>query len=291
MKTGIIPNMKIPNAILPRVEAFRKFYGYQFPRLGPFIFRTFANLMPDEVETELVEGIRTSLNLKDSTQLATYWQGHRFEYPTGDILTQWTDSYDAMFFDIGSNYGFFSYLLASRHQGLKIHAFEPNPLTYAKLVAIKNRNNLIHLHPWNIGLGKENTKLTLHQGNEDSGHSTFGTNPKLAGNSIGEVEIFTFDEWLLKQEINLPATPQWVAKIDVEGFELNVLQGMTKALTKKVFKALSIEINDYTLGFCGTSANEIFAFLHDKGYQPLNKTDQRKRWPLANAPNAFFIVS
>ena len=283
--------MKIPNTFLPLVEAFRKFYGYQFPRLGPFIFRTFANLMPAEVETELVAGIRASLNLNDSTQLATYWQGHRFEYPTGDILTQWADSDDAVFFDIGSNYGFFSYLLASRHRGLEIHAFEPNPSTYAKLLAIKIRNNLAHLHPWNIGLGKENAKLTLHQGNEDSGHSTFGTNPKLAGNSIGEVEIFPFDEWLLKQEINLPSTPQWIAKIDVEGFELNVLQGMTNALTKKVFKGLSVEINDYTLGFCGTNAKEIFAFLRDKGYRPLNETDQKKRWPLAKAPNAFFIAS
>lgn len=52
-----------------------------------------------------------------------------------------------------------------------------------------------------------------------------------------------------------------MAKIDVEGFELRVLRGMRAALEAQAFRGLAIELNEFTLRFCGASTEEVTALL------------------------------
>lgn len=265
-------------------ERIRQACGYRFPRVGLRAFRAVLSALPPEVETELFPGIHMTLNLRDSTQAATYWQGERFESPTSQIFTRWVGQGGAMFFDIGSNYGFFSYCLLSKFPELGVNAFEPNPKTFALVQSIKERNHLDRMRVWNMGLGDQEARLTLHPGETDSGHSTFGQHPELTA-ALGEIQVLPFDVWRARQNLPLPAQPRWIAKIDVEGFELNVLRGMTEALSARAFLGLSVEINENTLKFCGASGEEIFALLNQHGYRLMD------RQVGAGAPieNAFFV--
>src|SRR5438270_7417923 len=113
------------------VEYFRRLCGYRFPPLGNTVFRMFFRLMPAEIDTELVPRIHAHLDLRDATHRGTYWQGNRFEWPTAAVLEKWSGSGATHFFDIGSNYGFFSFLLISRYPRLCVHAFEPNRNTFS----------------------------------------------------------------------------------------------------------------------------------------------------------------
>lgn len=271
------------------MNALRRTCGYQMPRLGLTAYKAFFKLMPASVETELLPDIHARLDFRDSAQMATYWQGSRFEHPTPAILAAWGQTGADCFFDIGSNYGFFSYWMYSQFPGLNIYSFEPNPKTFAILQGIVQQNRLQRIRPNHLGLADAPGVLRLHPGKEDSGHSTFGEHPELAGPGGVDVAVDTFDSWLKKNGLALPASPKWVVKMDVEGFELKVLHGMRSALQARAFIGLAIEINDFTLKFCGTSREEVFAFLRECGYQPLDKTAEAARWPLSKTANAFFV--
>ncbi len=267
--------------MLALLESIRRACGYRLPPLGGLAFRTAFQILPKRANVELVPGIRADLDFRDETMRATYWQGGRFEQPTAQVLNDWALAGATRFFDVGSNYGFFSYWLLSRAPQVEVHAFEPHPKTFAVIESIKDVNSLVRLHPLNIGLGDQRGRLSLHPGISDSGHSTFGAHPDLGGHSLGEIEVLPFDEWRREAGLSLPKQPQWIAKIDVEGFETRVLRGMAEALQAKAFAGLVIEVNNFTLRFCGSSPAEVRGIMSDFGYIAL---------PIgASSGNEFFV--
>jgi len=74
---------------------------------------------------------------------------------------------------------------------------------------------------------------------------------------------------LASEELPLPVEPAWIAKIDVEGFELKVLTGMRQALEAKAFVGVSVEINRFTLGLFGVGASTIYEALRACDYVPM----------------------
>lgn len=269
-------------------SSLRARLGGEFPaigRAGIFLARRF---LPRRLRGNIFPDIAVDLDLSDLTMLSTYWQGKRFESPTGSILEEWCNGAER-FFDIGSNYGFYSWWMTSHSPSLLVYPFEPNPKTFSKLSAICSENCLNNVRPQNCGLADAKQTLLLHEGVEDSGHSTFGAHPDLGRAPIAKVAVLPFDSWLQENNISLPTTPKWVAKIDVEGFELKVIRGMEQTLRAKAFRGISLEINAFTLSFCETDGSEISQFLKACGYAELNKTEQGRKWSLERCGNSFFV--
>jgi len=151
-------------------------------------------------------------------------------------------------------------------------------------------NNLVvNIFAFNIGLGNKEEVLSLHPGVEDSGHSTFLPHPDFKDTSIGEIKIETFDNWRIKNNIELPLTPKWIAKIDVEGFELNVLKGMEKSLKAKAFIGLSVEILEHTLALNNNNPLEIEEYLASVGYVKISNKDILRKYKRIKTANFFFI--
>ncbi|MBS0659701.1 MAG: FkbM family methyltransferase [Verrucomicrobia bacterium] len=248
-------------------EFVRRRCGFRFPPLGRLAFEGMFKVLPKRVDIELFPGLRAELDFQDETMRGTYWQGSRFEAPTCQVLLDWAEHGASRFFDIGSNYGFFSWWLLSKCPRIQVDAFEPNPETMRRVESIRERNRLDRLRIWNIGLSDRPGRLTLHAGVVDSGHSTFGQHPQMSGRKISDVEVCTFATWLEGAGLSLPTTPQWVAKIDVEGFETKVLRGMGTALAAKAFIGLVVEANSFTLEFCGSSVSEVRSIMAGHGYQ------------------------
>src|SRR5262249_27601524 len=152
--------------------------------------------------------------LRDGTQRATYWQGERCEHPTARVLHDWARAGATAFFDIGANYGFYSFMMTARHPALDVFAFEPNPRTFAHLHTIVTENRLTRVHAINSALGDTVARLPLHPGEADSGHSTLLPHPELTGAAY-DVEVQPFDDWRRARGLALPDKPAWIAKIDV----------------------------------------------------------------------------
>ncbi len=246
-------------------DRLRAWMGYRFPPLGRRAFDAFYRSAPAEQEVELFPCLRVDLNLRDATQKVTYWQGVRFEHPAARILAGWIRE-GSVFFDIGANYGFFSYWMLTQKKPVDVYAFDPLPENAARMERARRRNGLERrFSVAGCALGDDETTRGLHTGGDDTGHSTLGNHPELKGQTV-DVPVVTFDDWLARAGLRLPFAPTWIAKIDVEGFECHVLRGMRRTLHAHAFAGLMIEINPYTLNFFGKRPVDVFTLLEEAGY-------------------------
>jgi FkbM family methyltransferase len=278
------------------VDKFRQLCGYQFPRLGPAAFAGILKTLPSVIETQLFPGIRATLDLRDETQRTTYWFGTRFEQPTPQMLREWAA--DAThFFDIGSNYGFYSFFLHSLFSHLNIYSFEPNPAAFHRLMEICAVNGTARIHPQPYGLSDEGKRLKFLQLSGNTGHSSFAAvetylhdNSMLSGATLTECDVIQYDEAVKHLGLDYPATPSWIAKIDVEGYEFKVLLGMAEALRKKAFKGICVELVADNLSLSSTSVEQVDAFLRGYGYSQIPSIKAGQNC-FGRNHNAFYVCS
>lgn len=138
--------------------------------------------------------------------------------------------------DVGANVGFFTKKFAEKvgPDGY-VFAFEPSPNTYHTLV--KNCSNFENTKILNIGLS--NVSGNLHF--RESGIENDPTNGIVDASTLDAivVPIATGDDLVKGNSVKLPN----VIKIDVEGFELDVIQGMTNILKNNSLKKVFIEVH------------------------------------------------
>jgi FkbM family methyltransferase len=146
-----------------------------------------------------------------------------FEPQTRQLLLQFALNGTTMF-DVGANIGILSVPILSLNQGVKVISFEPSPAVRHFLR--KTWQNSPFQSRWQIiekavgnfdGISHFSQHIKL---GDDAFDSVLPTNRSGASNTV-EVPITTLDSvW---KEQNLPTIS--VIKIDVEGFELAVLEG------------------------------------------------------------------
>ena len=205
------------------MDAIRRLCGYSLPRLGPIAHRAYFRFAPQQAVRELFPGMNVSLNFRDESCRAAWWHGFRYERPLPDVLRQLCSDDVDVFFDIGANLGFYSYLILSYCERVKVFSFEPNPENFAVLSDAKARNALVNSYPINMGLSDQSAELELTVDAISSGHSVFGSeHPDFDRDAsvlrTHRVPVCRFDDWMAEQSI--PEPIRAVAKIDIEGFEV-----------------------------------------------------------------------
>lgn len=162
-----------------------------------------------------------------------------------------------LFVDVGANVGVYT-ILSSAEIRAETISVEPVPQTFDLLsqnVSINCLNEKVKLY--NVGLGRQFGKLMFSKNFDTVNHVIApGENVEEAI----EVEIKTLD-FLCSNRI--PA----LIKIDVEGFETEVLEGANSVLKNSDLKAIIIELNGsgYHYGF---DENQIHKKLLDLKFKP-----------------------
>lgn len=162
------------------------------------------------------------------------------------------------FFDIGANVGSYT-LLASGVCRAQSIAIEPVPSTFnilsknIELNKLEERVTLI-----NSGAGSVEGKLVFSSNNDTTNH-VIAENETDQSDTI-EVSIITIDSLFINSQPVL-------VKIDVEGFETEVLKGMTNCLSSTSLKAIIIELNG-SGGRYGFDENHIHRLLIENGFNP-----------------------
>lgn len=141
-----------------------------------------------------------------------------------------------LFIDVGANVGVYS-LLASGICKSKSIAVEPIPSTFDKLKANIKLNGLEDLvECQNVGLGAEEVVLSFTiSPNSVMNH----VSENIRSQSASEVSVTTLPLDLLLTNGKRPA----MIKIDVEGYEMAILQGAKKSLEDERCKAIIVELN------------------------------------------------
>lgn len=121
--------------------------------------------------------------------------------------------------DIGAQVGVYSLAAAALRQDIEIHAFEPNPFAYARLELHRQINGFknIRVYPYALGRSEGVTNLSWR----DKGHISSGSQVREPGADDTSVPVKVHP--LHSIRMNIGERP--LVKIDVEGFEVEVLLG------------------------------------------------------------------
>lgn len=164
---------------------------------------------------------------------------------------------DDLFVDIGANVGVYT-VLAAGAIGAQAVSIEPVPQTFSKLCANLRVNDIVNrVTPHNIGLGRQESVLRFTADLDTMNHVILDDG--WTGPSI-QVSVSTLDT-VLKER-----TPTLI-KMDVEGWESEVLLGAASTLRCSSLCGLIVETNSSDAAF---SANElaVHTCLLDSGFMP-----------------------
>ena len=178
----------------------------------------------------------------------------RYEHTVQEKIVKYINK-DAIIFDIGSNIGQYALIFSELvgEEG-KVICFEPDYNNFTFLTFNKLKNRCHNIETNNKGLGAQSTKLKFYKDAKTGGRTSSFKKEYVKGNQIfedtNEVVVSTLDI-----EIEKHGIPNFV-KIDVEGFEDEIIKGLTKDLDQTVF---FIEVRKET-------KKTVFKYFSERGY-------------------------
>lgn len=167
--------------------------------------------------------------------------------------------------DVGTNIGLTALMFAKLvgDEG-KVFGFEPDPLNHSKAAKNISLNKFKTLQLFNIGLGDTEGQATIYNVNQGNRGMLRILNKPEASEMFDKttINLTTIDRFMCKQQLNGID----LVKIDVEGFELNVLKGASGLLSTR-HPVLFIELDDNNLMEQNASALELLRYLWSFGYE------------------------
>ena len=235
--------------------------------LRPFSFRGKSRLMnPIVPQCGVVHaniyGYKMKLDLKDHIQRMIYIGA--FERLETSLIKSYLRP-GATFADVGANVGYFS-LLASRLVGKtgRVLSFEPSSYVANLLSETIQVNSIQTIDLCRYALGRVNSKAVLSDVLPSNHSPTFflpGSGPP--------VDIRVLDEVLAEKNIDRID----LMKIDVEGFELEVLSGAEKTVSEGKIRSILVEFNAHWLSKAGTSSRALHEWLTNRSFRCLASDD------------------
>jgi len=232
--------------------------------------------------TDHLSNIDIQFLARNSTELEQYSKLGVREIETREWIKSFTNH--GTFLDIGANIGLFS-LMASRYKPeIKVVSIEPHIPSFETLFQNIKLNASVNVHPVNTAFAERTEVGVFNYMKLVSGtaKSVFGNPIDFQGRSFApQYECpsisYSADDFFRCFELEYPN----YVKIDVDGIELSVLNGMDDILKSKKLRSIMVEANSRIM------EDEIRSFLGFYGF----KVDrvQNKSWETAKTRNNFFI--
>jgi FkbM family methyltransferase len=208
-------------------------------------------------------GLDLELDLRDNLQALVFYCGAyepgftrhlHSEIRSGDVYA-----------DVGAHVGIHALHVAGRLAGRgggHVLAFEPAADSAGKLRASALRNKL-DVRVVQLALSNQPGELVLFADERYDSHDAGVRSAHAVGPRVATVTAMTFDDWADQEQLDRLD----VMKIDVEGHEAAVLEGMRHSLAKFVPRAVYIEIKENSTGRAPVTDQELRALAADLGYR------------------------
>jgi FkbM family methyltransferase len=210
-------------------------------------------------------GIVYMLDLRDNTERTLFYTGFYdralYRFLRGEIRRG--DTY----VDVGAHIGLYALPIARRLQRFgdgTVVAFEPASDTWTMLRHLAQLNHLHNVRVIQTALGATVARRPL-RASEQRGTADAGTR-SLYGDGVPTevVVVRPFDDWVEER----PMARLDVVKIDVEGGEYQVLQGMRASIARFKPRCIVVEVRASLLALAGVSPRELEALATALGYCP-----------------------
>lgn len=176
------------------------------------------------------------------------------------------------FIDVGANIGYLTAVAASLvGPNGAVHSFEPVPAYFARLKRLAELNPGFSITAVSCAVGDAAGTSTIYVTHEP-GQSTLVSGYKSPSQIRSKLEVPTvrLDSYIESRVADPPA----LIKIDVEGFELAVLQGLEAYFKKSDHRPPIIcEIAPRACSLCGRSISDLAEFMAGYGYSARDLAD------------------
>lgn len=197
-------------------------------------------------------GIRYNLDISDYMEWLVFFG---IEFEPRNVLYEMVGSDDVVF-DVGANIGELSLNFAKRTTG-KVYSFEPDPLIASKLKRNLDLNSFTNVILNQVGFGSESGRFSMSAevNNNKGGNRIIASGAPASAAKVTIQKMDDFVDDLQIEQLDL-------IKIDVEGFELKVLEGGATTI-EKFRPKLFIEVNDRNLRQQGNSPEQLISFVRN----------------------------
>ena len=213
-------------------------------------------------EFHVAHGLKMQLDLEEYLQAHLYGFGE-LEPLTGKLMQKLLKPGD-VYVDVGAHVGFHTLLARQKigNEGVVV-AIEPQPENAAAILANWQLNGFSNLDLYVAAAGEQSSRVRLpHQVSRDRARLT------LNGNGVNDTDL-TFQVPIVDLEsVVEPYDHIRLLKIDVEGFELQVLRGARNALERVeniVFEYLRAESGHLVAEICTTLESMGFTLMNING--------------------------
>lgn len=213
-------------------------------------------LLPGPLAVPYVDGVRLLIAPGMTGATGNYYCGlHEFEDMA--FVLHFLRPGDG-FADVGANIG--SYTLLALAAGAGVDAFEPVPAAFRALmdnVHLNGAAQRVRAHNQAVGAQKGSLQMTMD-------HDTMNRAvlaPAASREAVARVEMTTLDQAFAGR------APPALLKVDVEGYESQVLQGARGLLADAALQAVILELNGSGRAY-GFDDGDIHQSMLAQGFQP-----------------------
>ena len=168
-------------------------------------------------------------------------------------------------YDIGANRGQFALVVRRIFPKARILSFEPQPGPAARFRAVFAGDAQVTLYE--AAIGADRGEATIHVSRRDDSSSLLPISarqdalfPGTAEAGTITVKVGPLGDFVIEDEIKLPA----VLKLDVQGFELQALQGCSSLLHRFAYTYVECSLVELYEG--QALADEVIAWLRGRGF-------------------------
>jgi FkbM family methyltransferase len=163
--------------------------------------------------------------------------------------------------DVGANQGLYALFFASRVGGDgRVLAFEPDPELFGAMESNCRRNRARNVELFNFALGAKPAEMTLCRSPFNAGDNRLSETVFMDWHNDVPVKMSTLDELVGCLHVDF-------IKIDVQGWEFEVLKGMKDILRSNPRVRIYFEYWAYGLRKSGADPMEMFSYLEAASFQ------------------------
>jgi len=182
---------------------------------------------------------------------------------------------DSRIADVGANQGLYTLFFSSLVPLGSVYAFEPDPALFASLKENVRRNGADNVTLFNAAAASRTAKLCLQPGLINRGDNQIVQSAQLDSGTI-QVDAISLDQAIPGLKLDL-------LKIDVQGFEVEVLRGAQGLFRANPGLSILIEFWPYGLSKAGSRPEELLDILRGAGFSVVRYAKDDRYEPFSYA--------